>query len=76
MVEAIEFAIGQSIYPCGILVCENGKSIVALNSTEIGNTDAQTSRVGKGGVGDQTTEPLRPIAVLIRTRWLMLSAPC
>lgn len=33
MVEAIEFAIGQSIYPCGILVRENGKSIVALNST-------------------------------------------
>jgi len=65
MVEAIEFAIGQSIYPCGILVCENGKSIVALNSTEIGNTNTQTSRVGKGGVGDQTTEPLRPIAVFI-----------
>jgi hypothetical protein len=33
MVEAIEFAIGQSIYPRGVLVQENGKSIVALNST-------------------------------------------
>jgi hypothetical protein len=36
MIEAIEFAIGQSIYPCGILVRENRKSIVTLISAVLG----------------------------------------
>jgi hypothetical protein len=36
MIEAIEFAFGQSIYPCGIQVWEDGKSTVTLISTVLG----------------------------------------
>jgi hypothetical protein len=36
MVEAVEFAFGQSIYPCAIEVQEDGTSTIALNSANAG----------------------------------------
>jgi hypothetical protein len=36
MVEAVEFAFGQSIYPCGIEVQEDGTSTIALSSANAG----------------------------------------
>jgi hypothetical protein len=39
MIEAIEFAFGQSIYPCGTQVWEGGKSTVTLISTVVGTED-------------------------------------
>ena len=36
MIEAIEFAIGQSIYPSGVRVQEGGKSTVTLLSAVLG----------------------------------------